>query len=172
MFWFRKLNQNSMDMMSTLNILISWSLFPVLEFLFSKSPNLAQYGSGNKKCHSQWKGIKLHILDLWVFHIPITWPKKTKAKIFVYIICLVRAQFWKCVRFSDFLVTLGLRSQISDDSSGEISLDDKRFRFESKSLERGQTFCRRKNNVMYLYFLEELFHQLFSFFSVVRPKHR
>ena len=33
-------------------------------------------------------------------------------------------------------------------------------------------FAGEKNNVMYLYFLEELFHQLFSLFSVVRPKGR
>ena len=116
------------------------------------------------------KGIKLHILDLWVFHIPITWPKKTKAKIFVYIICLVRAQFWKCVRFSDFLVTLGLRSQISDDSNGEISLDDKRFRFESKSLEQGQTFCRRKNSEMYFYFLRNYSINYFRCFLWCGPK--
>ena len=74
------------------------------------------------------------------------------------------------MRFSDFFVTLGLRSQISDDSSGEISLDDKRFRFESKSLEQGQTFCRRKNNVMYLFFLRNYSINYFRCFLWCGPK--
>ena len=89
----------------------------------------------------------------------------------MYIWYLVRAQFWKCVRFSDFFVTLGLRSQISDDSSGEISLDDKRFCFESKSLERGQTFCRRKKTVWCIFiFLRNYSINYFRCFLWCGPK--
>ena len=159
-----------MDMMSTLNILNSRQIFK--EFLkpvscfrvpFFEIPKFGTVWIWQQKVPQSMKKALIYIF-------PITWPKKTKSKMFVYIICLVRAQFWKCVRFSDFLVTLGLRSQISDDSNGEISLDDKRFRFESKSLEQGQTFCRRKNNEMYFYFLRNYSINYFRCFLWCGPK--